>query len=163
MPITRMSICAPRSATKSKPLAPISGSKLRAQNSRILGSSSLILRGVNIRDSNLRWMSWIGGSSKNDRPGRDVDIGLDDFQDRAPGRAEGLVIDKRVIDVTEPAQDVEVVLLVVVQRRFLAQPPKHRVGVGVQLDVVGVEIDIVGRADCHRLSPLAGTALYQDL
>ncbi|CNH58478.1 Uncharacterised protein [Mycobacterium tuberculosis] len=69
MPITRIGICAPRSATKSKPPAPISGSKLREQNSRILGSSALTLRGVNIRDNNLRWMSWIGGSSKMTVPG----------------------------------------------------------------------------------------------
>ena len=30
--------------------------------------------------------------------------------------------------------------------------------VGVQLHVVRVEVDVVGRADCHELSPLAGTS-----
>lgn len=38
-------------------------------NSRICGSSASTLRGVNIRDSRLRWMLWIGGSSKISVPG----------------------------------------------------------------------------------------------
>ena len=69
MPITRIGICAPRSRTKSKPPAPTSGSRLRAQNSRIFGSSASIFFGVNTRDSRLRCTVWIGGSSKMSTPG----------------------------------------------------------------------------------------------
>jgi hypothetical protein len=71
------------------------------------------------------------------------------IEDRALGRTEGLKIDQRVIDIGEATQRIEVVLLVVVQRNFLAQPPKHRIRVGVQLHVVRIEVHIAGRADCH--------------
>ena len=69
MPIVRIGIWAPRSAMKSKPPLPTSGSRLRAQNSRTLGSMAAILRGVNTRDSRPRWRSWSGGSSKMIDPG----------------------------------------------------------------------------------------------
>ena len=54
---------------KSKPPAPTSGSRLRTQNARICGSSSLTRLGENTRDSSLRWTVWIGGSSKMSTPG----------------------------------------------------------------------------------------------
>ncbi len=54
---------------KSNPPDPTSGSRLRAQNSRILGSMAFILRGVNTRDTRPRCMSWPGGSSKMIEPG----------------------------------------------------------------------------------------------
>ena len=54
---------------KSKPPAPTRGSRLRAQNSRTLGSMAAILRGVKTRDSRPRWRSWSGGSSKMIEPG----------------------------------------------------------------------------------------------
>ena len=59
---------------------------LRAVNSRIFGSSAAILRGVNIRASSLRWMSWIGGSSKISDARRDLHVGLDESRGwrRAP-------------------------------------------------------------------------------
>ena len=62
---------------------------------------------------------------------RDLDIGLDELDDRALGRAERLVVDQRLVDVGEAAQRVEVVLLVVVQRCFVAEPRGNRIGVGV--------------------------------
>ena len=69
MPITRIGICAPRSATKSKRPVPTSGSRLAAQNSRTCGSSAFIFFGVNTRESNPRCTVWIGGSSKMMTPG----------------------------------------------------------------------------------------------
>ena len=54
---------------KSKPPAPTSGSRLRAQNARTFGSSSAIRRGVNTRDSNDRCTSCVGGSSNRMLPG----------------------------------------------------------------------------------------------
>ncbi len=53
---------------KSISSAPTSGSSARAQNSRICGSNDAIRRGVNTRDSRLRWAVWIGGSSKISTP-----------------------------------------------------------------------------------------------
>ena len=54
---------------KSNPPEPTSGSRLRAQNSRTLGSMAFIFRGVKTRESRPRWMSWAGGSSKMIDPG----------------------------------------------------------------------------------------------
>lgn len=62
--ITRIGMIAPKSLMKSIFPVPNRGSSDCAQNSRILGSSALILRGVNIRASSLRCTVWIGGSSK---------------------------------------------------------------------------------------------------
>ncbi len=68
-PMVRIGICAPSSAMRSKPPEPTSGSRLRAQNSRILPSSSFTRRAVKARDSRRRWMVWVGGSSKMRMPG----------------------------------------------------------------------------------------------
>ena len=54
MPITRIGICAPKSAMRSNSSRPTRGSRLRAQNSRIFGSSAATRRGVNTRESRLR-------------------------------------------------------------------------------------------------------------
>ena len=86
---------------------------------------------------------------------RHFDIALDQLQNRTPGRAEGLVVDQCPIDVSEPAQRIEVMLMVVVQRRFPTEPTEHRIGIGIEFDVVRVVVDAAGSADCHRyrLSP----------
>ena len=54
---------------KSNPPEPTSGSRLRAQNSRTLGSMAFIFLGVNTRDIRPRCRSWPGGSSKMIEPG----------------------------------------------------------------------------------------------
>jgi len=69
IPITAIGILPPMSAMKSNEFAPTSGSRQRAQNSRIRGSSAFILRGVKTRLSTLRCIVWIGGSSKMNTPG----------------------------------------------------------------------------------------------
>jgi hypothetical protein len=63
-----MGSCAPRSAMKSKPSTPTSGSRLRAHSSRSVGSRAFILRGVNTRDNSPRCIAWMGGSSKRRYP-----------------------------------------------------------------------------------------------
>jgi hypothetical protein len=45
---------------------------------------------------------------------------------------------------------VEVVLLVVVQRLFFAETIEHRVWIGVEVDVVGVVVDIPERPSTDR-------------
>ncbi len=79
---------------------------------------------------------------ENDRAGRNLDIGLDELDDRTARRAERLMVHQRLVHVGEAAQRVEVVLLVVVQRRFLTKPPERRVRIGVDADVVRVEVHV---------------------
>ncbi len=140
--MTFIGIWAPRSATKSMRPVPTSGSSDWAQNSRICGSSAAILRGVNIRASSLRWMSWIGGSSMMSRPGGMSRLAL--ISSRMMPRAElNVPWSTRPLSTSaEPAQGVEIVLRVVVQRRFFAEPAEHRIGVGVEDDVVRVVVDV---------------------
>ena len=137
MPITRIGICAPRSATKSNRPVPTSGSRLAAQNSRIFGSSAFIFFGVNTRDSSPRCRVWIGGSSKMMTPGGISMFGR--ISSRIAPRPEMYVSRSARPRSTSvvPAHREEVVLLVVVERRLLAQPAEHRIRIGVDLDVVG--------------------------
>src|SRR5258707_589415 len=55
-------------------------------------------------------------------------------------RAVGLPLQRGREDVGEATQRVEVVLLVVIERRFVAQAPPYRVRIGVDPDVVGVVV-----------------------
>ncbi len=152
---------------KSNRLRPTSGSRLCAQNSRILGSSALILRGGEHPRQQLamhvvdRWVL-----EKNHRARRDFDVGLDQLDDRAACRAERLVVDQCLGNVVEAAQRVEVELLVVIERCFFAQTGERRVRIGIDLDVVGNEIRFsygilrggALSADRHGV-PLAGPVL----
>jgi hypothetical protein len=52
--------------------------------------------------------------------------------------------------VVESAQRVKVVLFVVGQRRFLAEPSKQRIRVGVEFDVVGVVEHLTRSLDTHE-------------
>jgi hypothetical protein len=63
------------------------------------------------------------------RARRELDVRLDQAQRRTPPGDERLFVDVRALDVLEPAQREEVVLLVVVERRFVTQAPEQRVRV----------------------------------
>ena len=69
IPMTCIGTWAPRSATKSNPSAPTSGSRHSAVKSRICCSSADTRFGVNARESSLRWSVCAGGSSKINVPG----------------------------------------------------------------------------------------------
>ena len=58
-----------------------------------------------------------------------VELRLDQFEDVAAAVGERLPVEQRPLDVGVPRQRPEVVALVVVDRRFLAQPRVRRVGV----------------------------------
>ena len=58
------------------------------------------------------------------------------------------------LDVCEPADRVEVVGLVVVERRLLPQPAEDRVRVGVDVHVVGVVVHVAGALGRHSAPPL---------
>ncbi len=149
MPMTRMGICAPRSAMKSNSLAPTSGSRQLTQNARIWGSSAATRFGEKTRDIRRRWMVWTGGSSKMSTPERHLDVGPDQFDDAAAAGDEGLRVEIAPLDVGEPAHGVEVVGLVVIERRLLAQPAEDRVGVGVDRHVVGVVVHVAHTLHRH--------------
>ena len=91
-------------------------------------------------------------------PGRDLDVGPDDLEDRALARPVRVPVDERALDVVEAAQREEVVLLVVVERRFLAQPAPERVRIGVDVDVVRVVVEpaVVRRRHGDGSSSCAG-------
>ena len=67
--MTRIGMNLPRSAMKSKPPDPTSGSSTCAQKARTWGSSACIFFGVKTRESRPRCRSWVGGSSKRIDPG----------------------------------------------------------------------------------------------
>ena len=83
--------------------------------------------------------------------GRHLDVGLDEFQYGAACRAVVLRIDQRLLNIVEPADGEEVVLLVVIERRFLAQPPLHGIRIRVNIAVVGVIRNVGRRAHQDRL------------
>ncbi len=87
-------------------------------------------------------MVWVGGSSKITTPGWHLDVGLDQLEDPAPSGDERVAVDRRALDVLVAAERVEVVRLVVVERRLLAEPAKRRVRIGVDADVVRVVVHV---------------------
>ena len=79
---------------------------------------------------------------KDDDAGRDLDVRLDDLEDGTFSGDVGLGVEQSLLDVLEPADGEEVVFLVVVDRRFLAQSPVDGIRVGVDLDAVLVVVDV---------------------
>ena len=80
---------------------------------------------------------------------RHLDTRLDQLEDRPPPRDVGRGVEQAALHVLEAAEGVEVVRLVVIEGRLFAQPAEHRVRVGVDADVVGVEVDVVGAGRRH--------------
>ena len=70
---------------------------------------------------------------------------VDDLEHGAACRAVRLPVERRGHDVGEAAQRVEVVLLVVIERRLVPEPAPHGVRAGVDLGVVRVVDQIEGR------------------
>ena len=85
---------------------------------------------------------------------RELHAGLDDVEDVAAGVGEDLPVDERLLDVGVPRQRPEVVALVVVRRRLLAEALVGGVRVGVDVDVVGVEVGLGGRRGVMAASQL---------
>ena len=75
-----------------------------------------------------------------------LDDGLDDLEQHALGRAVRLPVGQPLLDIVEPTQRVEVVLVVVVERGLFPQPPPDRIGIVVDLEVVRVVVQI----SCQR-------------
>ena len=139
---------------RSNSFSPTSGSRLRAQNSRIFGSSAETRRGVNTRESRLRCDVVRGRIFEDECSRRELDVRLDQLEDAAASRDESLRVDEALLAVLVAAHRVEVVLLVVVERRLVAQPLVERVRV--------VEVDrgvrVVGEI-AHRWWPFSSSMM----
>src|SRR5687768_6074350 len=96
-------------------------------------------------------MDGVGGRVlEDDDAGRHVDAGLDDLEHPAAARDEGRAVDEAPLDVVVAAHRVEVVAIVVVQRRLLPEATERRVRVAVDLDVVRVVVDVAGLDGGHH-------------
>ena len=93
----------------------------------------------------------VGGVLEDEHAGRQLDPGLDELEDRALGRAVRLPLDEPALHVLVTAHRVEVVFLVEVERRLVAQSLPDRVGVGVDGEVVRVVVR-GGRSRGHVVS-----------
>jgi len=82
--------------------------------------------------------------------------GVDAFDGRALGRAVQQRLLRGVEHVVVPREGVPALLLVDVAGRLVAQPPVHRVGVGVELGREGVQLDLDAShgASLHAPAPL---------
>ena len=89
---------------------------------------------------------------EDEEAGGHVDAGNHDVVDPALARDELVALTQHTRDVVEPAHRVELVRLVVIERRLVPQAAVHRVGRGVDLAVVHVEVD-VRRRHRHFHSP----------
>ena len=150
MPMTRMGMNLPRSSMKSKPPEPTSGSSTSAQKARTWGSSACIFLGVKTRESR-RAVAGRGpaGPRRGSTPGGISMLALMISRTEPRPESVGLPVEHGRVDVVPAAQREELVLLVPVQRRLVAQPLPHRVRVGVDVEVVGVVVDLRVAGDGH--------------
>ena len=142
MPITRIGICAPRSATKSNRPVPTSGSRLLRAELADLGLQRVDLaRGehpgqqlaVDVVDRRIL---------ENHCAGRDLDVGLDQLEDRAAGRAEGFVVHERLVRRRRSGSAHRSRAARCSTAALLRAAAGTSGRVGVELDVVRVEVDI---------------------
>ena len=151
MPMVRIGSSAPRSRTKSNRSLPTSGSRHATQN-----VAHLVLDRVDpLRGERPRHQRTVDGVQRrilvDEHARRHDGIGLDHLEDVALGRAEPLRVPQRRVDVGVAAQAPEVVALVVVERRLVAQPLVGRVGVDVDLDVLRVVVQVAQRLSSAHL------------
>ncbi len=97
----------------------------------------------------------LGRVLEQDDARRQLEVGLDELEDRALAREVGLPLDEGLLDVVEAAQRVELVLLVPVEGGLVPHALPDRVGVGVDLGVVRVVVD-VALVDQRHGVPLVG-------
>ncbi len=85
------------------------------------------------------------GVLENHDPRRHLHARLDDLQHAAPTRDECFALLQPTLDVRETTHRVEVMVLVVVERRLFTQALERWVRVGVDLDVVRIPVDVRSR------------------
>ena len=125
----------------SKPFEPTRGSRQRTQKRRTSSSSWAMRFGVNTRDMSPRCVVCTGGSSNMTTP---LGSSMPAFMmSRMSLRLleKTCQFDQSSLDVLVSRQSPEVVSIVVVDRRFLAEPLIGRVRVGIDVDDVRIEVD----------------------
>ena len=90
---------------------------------------------------------------EHDHAARELDAGADDVEDVAAGAREPLPVDHALLDVGVARQRPKVEALVVVDRRLVAQARVGGVRVGIDADVIGVEVHPGVVHDRHPPSP----------
>ena len=149
--MTRIGICAPKSAMKSKPSGP--DERIEAVGAE-LADLGLEL-GHAPRREGTRQQAAVDGVGRrvleDDHARGDVDVRLDDLEDGALARDVRLRVEESLLHVLEPADRQEVVGVVVVERRLFAQPSVHGIRVSVDLDAVHVVVDVVAHVCLHEL------------
>ena len=132
---------------KSKPSVPTSGSRLsRAERAHLRFQLGDAARREHARQQ--RTVHVVRRRVlEQDAAGRDLDALLDQLEHRAATGAVGAPVDRAALDVVEAAHREEVVLLVVVERCLVAQPPPDRIRIRVDLEVVRVVVQLVGHLD----------------
>ena len=110
-----------------------------------------MLFGVKSIDTSRRCLVCCGSSSLMNSPGGDSMPGLDHVDRSALRRDEVVLVGQHSLDVVESAHGEEVVLLVVVERRFVAQPPVDLVRIRLDVEIERVEVD-VARGQRHVAS-----------
>ena len=95
---------------------------------------------------------------EDQRARRLLDVRLDELEHVALAVDEGVLVLQRLFDVVVAAQRVEVVALVVVERRFLTQTSEDGIRVRRDLDVVGVEVEIRCGGERHGPPSMAPSA-----
>src|SRR6516225_6828355 len=86
---------------------------------------------------------------KKDDAGRNLDAAHDDVYRGAATRPVSIEIRQLAGDVLVAAQRVEVVLVVVVQPRFVAQPLPDRVRIVVDVEIERVVVNLGGACSGH--------------
>src|SRR5215831_13596711 len=100
----------------------------------------------------LRVLGWVLEDEEAPRP---VDAGADVLEEVGPAADQSLVVDEGLLDVVGATQRVEVVLLVVVEGRFVTEPLEEPVRIHVEFDLVGIPVEIGGRlAHSHAVAPV---------
>src|ERR1700761_6536644 len=84
-------------------------------------------------------------------------IGLDHLQDVAASGAEALPVTEATLHIRITADGIETVLLVVVDRRLLAQAREHRMRVLEVLGIVGIPIEARCTARGHTGSQVSSS------
>ena len=154
MPMVRIGIWAPRSAMKSKPPLPTSGSRVRAQNSRILGSRAFILRGVNTRDSRLPVDVVVRRVLEDDGARGHLDVGLDQLEQGALAGDVGLPVDEATARRRRTGSGRRSRSARCSRAGLVPQALPDGIGIGVDLEVVRVVVDARSRS-WSSVSPIS--------
>ena len=138
MPMTRIGSCLPRASMRSKRSVPTSGSRWRAQIVSDLWLDCSDPPRCERFDQQAAVDVVLWRIFEDDCARRNSAAQLDQLEDVAATRREGLPVRQPTVAIVEAGEQVEVVLLVVVQRMLFAKPLINRIGIERELEIVGI-------------------------